>query len=424
MYDLLIQDATIIRSGSRVVADIGIEDGRIAYIGDRPAGRARENVPAIGRFVMPGAIDASVRLGGAEDWRSLSRGAAASGVTCLLELSDATDEESVRARRAVAEGASLVSHGLWGRATADNAEELAALGEAGLICGSRVDLSQLSDAGLAAHFQAGARLLGVHLEDRDVLAAARASLADEVSPEHNAVRPPQAVLQGLERILPLIEETRQKTHLFSVSTAAEISRLDPTHGELPLSCEVCPNHLFLSVETSRRNRVSHKIVPPVRSELDRRAMWAAIKRGRLDTFTSGHVPNPRPSAAQPYWDTPAGLPGIDTLLRLLLVAVKNGRMSLELMVRMAAEAPAELLGLRNKGRVEEGADADLVLFAEGRTTRLEKSGILSAAGWSPYIGRELSVPPLLVLVGGRVVARDGRLVDDSSPRPAVQLSAM
>ena len=386
MYDLLIQDATIIHAGRRQVADIAVRDGTIVYVGDRPEMRARQTISAIGRFVMPGAIDSGVSLSGgaAEDWGSLSRAAAAAGVTTLIASGGATDVATLAEQQA-ASSISLVSHGHWGQATTSNAEELAELWAAGRICGAA--LSDLSEPRLAAHLMAPGGLLGVHT----------------------------AGASDVERLQSLVRTHQRSTHIFGISAAAEIEVLDSVHGELPLSCAISPNHLFLSVETVGRISASLQCRPPIRPELDRRAMWTAIKRRRIDCFSSGHVPHPKTPAGQ---STLAGLPGVDTLLRLLMLAVSNGRMNLEVMVEMCAGAPARILGLENKGRLEVGADADLVLFREGQSATLIAGNLHSAAGWSPYTGRTLAAPPQVVIVGGRIVAEDGRIVS-SEPAAAV-----
>lgn len=410
MYDLLIEDATIIRSDGRRVVDIAIEDGRIAYIGDNPAGRARETVLAIGRFVMPGAIELDARLVGQERWASLSRAAAASGVTTVL-LRGLSGRDAIQASRAAAEAESIVGAGFWCEATEDNHAEAEALYREGLTCGVSVELAEHSADSLARCFAEGAALLSIRAEDPAQIAAGIAAHRQDTDPEHNDVRPPQAALSAVESLVEIVRDTGRRVHLEGVSTAAELAALELVRGELPITCGVTPNHLFLSVETVRALREVTKIVPPVRAELDRRALWSFIKRGRVDVFSSGHVPWTRAEKARPYWERPAGLPGLDAVLRLLLSSVKSGRLGIEQLAEMTAEAPARICGLANKGRIEVGADADLVLFREGETARFVDADIHSAAGWSPYTGRELAGPPMLVVIGGKIVAQDGRLRD-------------
>lgn len=172
-----------------------------------------------------------------------------------------------------------------------------------------------------------------------------------------------------------------------------------------------PQHLFLSIETHKLGEAI-KNEPPVRHELDRRALWSAVKRGRVDAFHSGHVPLSRDRKSGPYEQMPPGLPGVDTLLALLIGAVKNGRLGLEQVVQMCSEAPARLFGLTNKGRIEVGADADLLLVREGQTRRLKPAPTASGVSWSPFLGREVGLLPEVVVARGQVVARGGVLVGE------------
>ena len=100
---------------------------------------------------------------------------------------------------------------------------------------------------------------------------------------------------------------------------------------------------------------------------------------------------------------------------LILGALKNGRLGLELMVSMCAETPARIFNLEGKGRIEEGADADLIMFREGVTTKLTKDMVTAHCGWSPFVGREVGVPPDFVMVNGHISARHGVVVE-GSPR--------
>ena len=420
MYDLLIQDATIIREGGRRVVDIAIEGGSIAYVGDNPAGRARESISAIGRFVMPGAVDANVCLQPPERWGSLSRAAAAAGVTTLLVHSGATDRAALEALHAAAAAESIVNYGAWIRADGSNAAAAADLVAGGRACGVEVDLSVLSPEAAADCFAQRPALIGVHTEDQGSLVGSGAGV-DLAS--HNDARPSAAAVAGIERVLAWVRETGVAAHLFQISTAAELTALELVRGELPISLEVVPDHLFLSIETAQKLQGLLKHTPPIRPELDRRGLWAAIKRGRLDTFASGHVPLIRSQKTRPWAEQPAGLPGLDALLRLLLSAVKNGRMGLEQLVEMCAENPARIFRLSGRGRIREGAAADLVLFREGEVARFAAADVRSAAGWSPFAGRELAGPPQLVVVNGRIIARDGRLLDDAPAGAAVTLGA-
>lgn len=420
MYDLIIRDATIVHSGGRLVADVAVEDGRIAFVGSNPGGPARQDLSGIGRFLIPGCIDSDVRIDapGADPvalWAAESRAAVTRGVTTFLHRAGGpTSPLELDAAAAAAAAGSVIPFGLWAVAGGDQdqalAERVAQGGAVGLSL--RVSEGAASLDRLRALHAETAGLLGVLAEDPATVATAQARWASNPSPLHDDLHPAKAALEAAREILALVRASPRPVHIHQLSTAGELNLYDPFHDDVPLTAGVTPQHLFLSTDTTDQAGGLLKTDPPVRPELDRRALWAAIKRSRVEVFASGHVPLSRAHKAAGYRGAPVGLPGAETLLPLLLGAVKNGRLGLERLVEMCCEAPARIFGLQGKGRIHVGADADMLLFTEGVTRRLQEGELRSSAGWSPYIGREVGMPPLLVMVAGRIVAQDGRLTGD------------
>jgi dihydroorotase len=375
VYDLILRDATIVSSTGRVVADVAVADGRIAYVGPRPPRPARQEIPAIGKFLVPGVVDTAVQFdpnGDPDIWERESRAAVTGGVTTVVSLPHGdrpvVDRESARIRAAHAAEASWVDFGLWGRATRDNAAELAAAVHEGTIVGALAELDALEP-----HL-AMPGVLGAQLDDPD----------------------PEAS----EAILTFVRSLSRALHLLHLSTAAELSLIDPVRGDLPVTAGCTPHHLFLSTDDDDAIRVHTH--PPVRPENDRKTLWTAVKRGRLDCIASDHHPLP--------WADHDGVPGTELFLPLLLSAVRYGRLSLEMLVSLCCESPARIFGLAKKGTITRGADADLVLFSEGEMTRVAVGDLVSGAGWSPYVDREAAPKPDLVLVRGVVVAERGQTV--------------
>ena len=427
MYDVIIRDGTIVRSSGRLVADIAIQDGKIAYVGGNPAGPAKEEISAIGRFVMPGVIDAHVHFRdpghpAKESWATGSAEALRGGVTTVLDMPDTTpatlDEATVQSKLAAAGANSVVNFGVWAGASEESIPRIAALWDSGQVCGTKVVMGDSADTqGIAPEvlervFLETKGLIGVHAEDQSTLDSARAKFEGHAGPVHNDVRPPEASVQAVERIIELVQRTGRSVHICHLSTAGELAVLDPYRGDLPISCEVAPHHLFLSTDNASGQGNLTKVDPPVRTELDRRAMMAALKRGRLDTFGSNHAPHTLEEKQQEYWSAPSGVPGVGTMFPLILGALKNGRLSLEMMVSMCSETPAALFNLEGKGVIEEGADADIVLFREGLTTKLTQDMVTSHCGWSPFVGREVGLPLDYVMVNGHISCRSGQIVDD------------
>lgn len=439
MYELIIRDATIVSATGRQVADIAIEGNKIAYVGGKAAGPARKEIDAIGRFVMPGVIDAHVHLrdpgdGRKEDWGTGSRAAVAGGVTTVLDMPNTTppttDAATVKAKLAQAAKMSVVNFGLWGGITPTNMEQLSDLWAGGQICGLKVAMcdadgaTALDDKALEGVFTRTRGLLGVHAEDQATLAAAKKRLQSVASPQHNDVRPIEAATEAVRKLVDWVKRTGRAVHICHLSTSAELNLLDPYRGDLPITCEVTPHHLFLSVESAGDKLGNYiKVDPPVRPELDRKALWTAVKRGRIDTFASDHAPHTLDEKRRPYWQAPSGVPGVETLYPLLMSAVNHSRLNLERMVEMCCENPARIFGLKDKGHIRAGADADLILFREGEMLRLGREHLHTRVRWSPYVGREIASFPELVVVQGRIVSRRGKLTDDLKAARAVEYVA-
>ena len=393
MYDLIIRDATIVSSAGRQVADVAIRDGRIAYVGPRPPRRARREISAIGKFLMPGVIDTAVQFdpnGDPEIWERESKAAITGGVTTVVSLPGGDhpviDRQSAKRRVEVASKQSWVNWGLWGAATESNRDELGKAVDDGLIVGSLAYVDNhkegaLATTGLSPWLDAPG-VLAVQLE-------VGSDAAEEAEPVLTAAR-----------------ENGRPIHLIHLSTAAELSMIDPVRGDIHVTASCTPHHLFLSTEED--DGITTR--PPVRPEHDRRTLWTAVKRGRLDCVASDHHP----------LSPTEGVPGSELMFPLMLSAVKYGRLSLELLVSLCSESPARILGLENKGRIEKGADADLVLFSEGEVARVGETDLMSGAGWSPYVDREAAPKPDLVIVNGEIAAMRGQLVaEQPKGRPIV-----
>lgn len=406
MYDLIIRDATLVSSGGRQVADVAVRDGSIAYVGPRPPLKAREEISAMGKFLMPGVIDTAVQFdpnGKAGIWDRESRAAVTGGVTTVLALPGGQkpvfDRASAERRIKVAKSRSFCNFGLWGAARGqgswgvDNTAELAAASSEGLVVGT---LAYLSD-------ESGDDTLAIPIDSLERFLDGLGVLGLQLQ-----------VAGGTEavQLLQSLRSHERHVHLVHLSTAAELNLIDPVRGDLPLTAGVTPHHLFLSSDdppSAIRTR------PPVRPEQDRRTLWTAVKRGRLDCIASDHHASKD--------ETDDGVPGSELLFPLMLSAVRYGRLSLELLVSLCSESPARIFGLERKGAVEKGCDADLVLFADGEITKVASDELMSGAGWSPYIDREAAAKPEMVMVNGHIVARRGKLVSEKPLGRCVTLQA-
>ena len=384
MYDILIRDGTLVTSAGRQVADVAIEGGRIAYVGPRPPKRkAKEEISAIGRFVIPGLVDTATDLftTGFDGWEAESAAALTGGVTTAIASSPRIfDKASAKKALDGMSGRSWVDHALWVDATSSPKAADALAADLAIGAWLRVGPDGAAPETLAA---IGARTgtLGVVLD----LSTAQVSTLAEL-----LAVPAVAMIRDLAR------ERRINVHVMHLSSASELAMLDPVRGDHGVTCSVTPHHLTFADEHVAGLGERAITRPPLRPENDRRALWTALKRGRIDCVASDH--------------RVAGLPGAELMLPLLLSAVRFGRLSMEMLVNVMCEQPARLFGLDGKGRLTAGNDADLVLFSESDAAKVDLAQLSSTAGWTPYTDRDIGAKPEIVIAAGRVVARKGKLV--------------
>jgi dihydroorotase len=147
--------------------------------------------------------------------------------------------------------------------------------------------------------------------------------------------------------------------------------------------------------------------PPIRSERHREGLWRAFNDGIFDVFGSDHAPHTLDEKALEYPKSPSGMPGVQTMLPVLLTFVSKGLMTMKDVVLMACERPAKLYGMKGKGFLEVGMDADLVLVNRGARYTFERSMVQSKCGWSPFEGENFIGAVETVLVNGKIALREG-----------------
>lgn len=432
MYDLIVRNGRVVTGSGITEADIAIQDGRIVAVGIVPD-EAREDLDAAGKLVMPGVIDTQVHfrepgLTYKEDIQTGSRAALLGGVTSFLEMPN-TDPptvtpEALRDKLARAEGRAWANYGFFMGATAENAARLAEYeklpGTPGIkmfMGSSTGGLLVADDEGVRAVLSNGRRPVPVHAEDEPTNRAARAAYTGHDPFDHRDVRSPESALLATSRLLRIVEETRRPVHVLHVSTAEECDLLaDAKRRGMAVTCEVTPQHLFFDERDLRRDGTRLQMNPPVRGGRHRARLRQALAEGLFDVFGSDHAPHTLDEKARPYPASPSGMPGVQTLLPLLLHFAAEGLITYETVARMASERPAELYGVTGKGCITEGLDADLVLVDPLRETTWTDAMSASRSGWTPYAGRTTTGTVETVILDGRIAALNGATVGEPGGR--------
>jgi dihydroorotase len=267
--------------------------------------------------------------------------------------------------------------------------------------------------------RSGRRRVAFHAEDDDRLQARYRALGASASvAQHPQVRDVECALRATQRLLKLVEKTHRPVHILHLSTAEEVALLRERDLRDLVTCEVTPNHLFLEAPDCYAQHGSlAQMNPPVRDRRHRDALRQALVDGVIDCIGSDHAPHTRDEKAVAYPGSPSGIPGVQTILPLLLTAVRDGWLRLEDLVRICVTAPIQVYGVAGKGALEVGTDGDLVLVDPQNQGPLRAEWLHSRCGWSPYVGMELSGWPVATVLRGEVVYRDGALCGNPRGKP-------
>lgn len=434
MSDLWIRGGDVVDPRGVRRADVWIEDGAVRAVGEGIAPYGAEVVDARGCLVLPGLIDPQVHfrepgLTHKEDLASGSLAAIGGGVTTFLEMPNTkpatTTPELLADKLERARGRAHADHAFFLGATAQNAERLGEWERLPGCAGVKVfmgsstgDLLVPDDATLERVLRSGSRRVAVHSEDEPRLRARYGALPPGTPvTRHPDVRDVECALAATRRLLDLAEKTGRKVHLLHVSTAEEIELLRARRlGDL-VTCEVTTHHLFLTAPDCYERLGSRaQMNPPVRDRRHRDALRAALADGTIACIGSDHAPHTLAEKSKPYPDSPSGMPGVQTILPMLLTAVRDGWLRLPDLVRICCEGPMRVYGIERKGRLAPGFDGDAVVVDPAVTQALPLAWLHSRAGYSPYEGVELAGWPRTVVLRGRVVYRDRSPVGPPSGR--------
>ncbi len=414
--------------------DLAVAGGRIVEIGDLSRATAAEILEAAGLHVLPGVIDTQVhfREPGAEHKEDLASGSAAAalgGVTCVFEMPNTrpstTGADELADKLARARGRAWVDHAFFVGAAPDNVERLGGLELLAGCCGVKVFMGSSTgsllvedDETLLAVLRAGRRRVAVHAEDEDRLRERLALVRGGANVDQHPVwRDEEVALRATRRLMKLAGQAARRVHVLHVTTAREMALL-AAHKDLA-TVEVTPQHLTLAApDCYARHGTLAQMNPPIRDAAHRSALWRAVAAGVVDVVGSDHAPHTREEKAGPYPATPSGMPGVQTLLPLLLDHMNAGRLSLERLVDLTSAGPQRIYGIAGKGRLAVGYDGDLTLVDLKARREITADWLASKCGWSPFEGRRVTGWPLATVLGGRVIARDGQLLGQPAGRPA------
>lgn len=437
-YDLLLKNAEAMLPHSinelRIQkVDIAIHQQKIVKIQTRLTDEASQTIDCTNLTVLPGIIDSQVHfrepgLTHKEDLESGTRAAVLGGITSVFEMPNTspstTNEEQFMAKISALKGRAWCDVGFYLGASLDNSSTLANLENLPGCCGIKIFMGSSTgsllvedDDNLLKVLSNGKRRVAIHAED-EVRLKERRHIATEGAHArfHPEWRDIESALKATQRIVALGKKAKRALHILHISTAEEMEFLAAHKNNL--SIEVLPQHLtFAAPEIYERLGNYAQQNPPIREARHREALWKAISQGVVDVIGSDHAPHTREEKDKAYPNSPSGVPGVQTLVPVMLNHIHNKKMSLPHFVKMTTENVAELFKLKNKGRIAVGYDADFTIVDLKRRQRIENSWIASKCAWTPYEGMEVMGWPIHTIVRGEIIVRDEKLVPKQIGQP-------
>jgi allantoinase len=413
--DLVFRAPRVVTAAGEVARCVGVRDGRVAAIEPLDAGLAGERTITLSgdEVLLPGLVDTHVHVNqpGRTEWEgfaSATRAAAAGGVTTILDMPlnsipPTVDVAALEVKRKAAAGQLHVDVGFLGGAIPGNLGGLRDLHDAGVfgfkcfLVDSGVDEFPPLDAGqLDRYLQVLSgfpALLLVHAEDAEAIERAPSARGGRYA-DFLRSRPREAENLAVAQVIEGARRTGARVHVLHLSSSDALPMLRSARRDgVRVSVETCPHYLTLDAETIRDGATEFKCCPPIREADNRERLWRGLADGVIDIVVSDHspcTPDLKRFDTGDFGTAWGGIASIQLGLPAVWTAARARGHALADVVRWMAEGPADLVGLRRKGRIAVGGDADLCVFAPDQAFTVDAGRLHHRHPVTPYAGRPLA----------------------------------
>ncbi|MEM1192916.1 MAG: dihydroorotase [Pseudomonadota bacterium] len=424
-YDLILKNGTVVNHDGAGARTVGIRDGKIASLMVPDSASAAHTIDCTRLHILPGVIDTQVHFREPgpthkEDLETGARAAVLGGVTAVFEMPNTSPltvtEEAINDKLARAKNRMACDHAFYVGATHGNPVELAALELLPGVCGVKIfmgastgDLLVEDDEGVREVLRHGRRRVAIHSEDEMMLREGKALAREGDWTSHPEVRSAAAALRCTERLLAIAREVKRRIHVLHISTAEEVPLLAANRDIA--TAEVTPQHLTLEApECYERLKGLAQMNPPIRDAHHRAGLWTGVQHGLFDVVGSDHAPHTLEEKSQSYPASPSGMPGVQTLVPVLLSHVAAGRLSLARFVDLTSHGANRVFGIAGKGRMAIGYDADFTIIDLSKKRTITHDWSASKSGWTPFDGFEATGWPIGTIIRGQTVMWDDEVI--------------
>lgn len=429
MVDIAIKGGKIVFPDGIVSANLLIDRGKVIKL-TKILHPADKIVNVKNKLILPGLIDSHVHLRDPgltykEDFYTGTMAAAAGGVTSVFDMSNnnplTITLKAFQQKRKIAEKKAVVDFGLAAGVSSNTLEEIPKLAKAGAIFFGEMYLADLTNLLVDESTLAKAlkiikkvnSIAAIHAESENICSSLFEIYKKETKDPllHLKTRPNVAEADAVFKTLLLLskEKINTRVHFCHISARESIEILEQMKNKLPFTVEVTPHHLLLTADDLKCMKGFAKTNPPLRSKQDQEALWKGIRSGLITTIASDHAPHSKEEKeSENIWKVPSGIPGLETMLMLMLTMVNKKRLKLMKLVQLTSENPARIFGLYpRKGSLKKGSDADLVIVDLKKKTKIKSDKFYSKSKLTPFEGWIVQGVPVMTFVRGQLVMEDG-----------------
>jgi dihydroorotase len=431
MTDLIIKNGNCFIDDNLVSTDIAIKDKKILKIGKNLTD-AKEIIDASGLTVLPGCIDTQTHFRepgstDTEDLHSGSRAAIAGGITSVFEMPNTNPPTSnmkeFQRKLDLAKNRMYCNYAFYFGATADNANDLASLEGLEGCCGIKLFAGSSTGNLLVAEendiekvFKNASKVVAVHSEDEEILNRNKKLIKEGDVHTHPIWRSDECAISSTRRIVRIAERYKKKAHILHVTTKQEIDFLSQHKGNITF--EITPQHLTIYAPDCYNKLGTYaQMNPPLRDKSHYDRLWYGVKNNLNDTIGSDHAPHLKINKEKTYPNSPSGMPGVQTLMPVMLNHVNDGKLTLSQLVKLVCENPVKIFGIQNKGFIKEQYDADFTIIDMQKTLEIKNENIESKCGWSPFDGFKFKGTPVSTIIGGKIKMQDGKISGEPEGEP-------
>jgi dihydroorotase (multifunctional complex type) len=257
--------------------------------------------------------------------------------------------------------------------------------------------------------------IAVHAENKTTVEKAKKKMQSSERDDFKAfseAHPTSAEVKAIQHVTRLAQDSEAHVHICHVSSKNGLQTIQKAKAtNASITCEVTPHHLLLTTLSLKKIGNLALMLPPLRTKADTETLWEALRQGLIDTVASDHAPHSmEEKTAQSIWEVKPGIAGLETLLPLMLTEVNKNRLTIAEFVRLTSGRPAEIFHIENRGRLNEGCFADIVVVDINREYKIDASRFKSKAKFSPFDGWKVKGKPVKTFVNGQLVMDEGEIV--------------